>query len=134
MKGMNDKEAAICADKFYKDAHKVFGDDDDMDKKKKESMKSTDAEATEVVEATEETTEVAEVTEEAPVVEEKKEEEAPAVEETPAEQVSEEKISSEEVEAIVEQAKLVCFSDHMDILDLFVGKPNSHDDFEAFLN
>jgi hypothetical protein len=104
MKGMNDKEAAICADKFYKDAHKVFGDDDDMDKKKKESMKSTDAEATEVVEATEETTEVAEVTEEAPVVEEKKEEEAPAVEETPAEQVSEEKISSEEVEAIVEQA------------------------------
>ena len=101
-KGMNDKDAGICADKFYKDAHKVFGDDD-MDKKKKESMKSTDAEATEVVEATEETTEVAEVTEEAPVVEETKEE-APAVEETPAEQVSEEKISSEEVEAIVEQA------------------------------
>lgn len=97
MKGMNDKEAAICADKYYKDAHKVFGEDDDMDKKKKESMKSTDAEATEVVEATEETTE------EAPVVEETKEE-APAVEETPAEQVSEEKISSEEVEAIVEQA------------------------------
>lgn len=94
---MNDKEAAICADKYYKDAHKVFGEDDDMDKKKKESMKSTDAEATEVVEATEETTE------EAPVVEETKEE-APAVEETPAEQVSEEKISSEEVEAIVEQA------------------------------
>jgi hypothetical protein len=97
-KGMNDKDAGICADKFYKDAHKVFGDDDDMDKKKKESMKSTDAEATEVAEATEETTE------EAPVVEEKKEEEVAAVEETPAEQVSEEKISSEEVEAIVEQA------------------------------
>jgi len=93
-KGMNDKDAGICADKFYKDAHKVYGDDD------KETSKSTDAEAAELTEPTE----VAEVTEEAPVVEEKKEEEVAAVEETPAEQVSEEKISSEEVEAIVEQA------------------------------
>jgi hypothetical protein len=94
-KGMNDKEAAICADKYYKDAHKVFGDDDTD--KKKDASASTEEESTEP-------TEVAEVTEEAPVVEETKEEEAPAVEETPAEQVSEEKISSEEVEAIVEQA------------------------------
>jgi hypothetical protein len=93
-KGMNDKEAAICADKYYKDAHKVFGDDDTD--KKKDASASTEEESTEP-------TEVAEVTEEAPVVEETKEE-APAVEETPAEQVSEEKISSEEVEAIVEQA------------------------------
>ena len=93
-KGMNDKEAAICADKYYKDAHKVFGDDDAD--KKKDASASTEEESTEP-------TEVAEVTEEAPVVEETKEE-APAVEETPAEQVSEEKISSEEVEAIVEQA------------------------------
>ena len=97
-KGMNDKDAGICADKFYKDAHKVYGDDDTD--KKKESSKSTDAESTEPTEVAE----VAEVTEEAPVVEEKKEEEVAAVEETPAEQVSEEKISSEEVEAIVEQA------------------------------
>jgi hypothetical protein len=97
-KGMNDKDAGICADKFYKDAHKVYGDDDTD--KKKESSKSTDAESTEPTEVAE----VAEVTEEAPVVEEKKEEEVTAVEETPAEQVSEEKISSEEVEAIVEQA------------------------------
>jgi hypothetical protein len=96
-KGMNDKDAGICADKFYKDAHKVYGDDDTD--KKKESSKSTDAESTEPTEVAE----VTEVTEEAPVVEEKKEEVA-AVEETPAEQVSEEKISSEEVEAIVEQA------------------------------
>lgn len=94
-KGMNDKDAGICADKYYKDAHKVFGDDDAD--KKKDASASTEEESTEP-------TEVAEVTEEAPVVEEKKEEEAPAVEETPAEQVSEEKISSEEVEAIVEQA------------------------------
>jgi hypothetical protein len=97
-KGMNDKDAGICADKFYKDAHKVYGDDDTD--KKKESSKSTDAESTEPTEVAE----VTEVTEEAPVVEEKKEEEVAAVEETPAEQVSEEKISSEEVEAIVEQA------------------------------
>lgn len=94
-KGMNDKDAGICADKYYKDAHKVFGDDDAD--KKKDASASTEEELTEP-------TEVAEVTEEAPVVEEKKEEEATAVEETPAEQVSEEKISSEEVEAIVEQA------------------------------